>query len=742
VPAWLRRHWLFCSLLLAGIVLRILAQVGFRPTLFFFDSFNYLLQAADTHPDTAQPVGYSVLVLRPLLVLHDLAAIPLVQHLCGLGVGVLVYAVLLRRGARPWVGALGAAPVLLDAYQLQIEQMIASDAVFVTMIAGALALLLWRRQPSTAMVVAAGTLLGLAATVRFVGGPLVAVACLYVLFASYGRKRLVNVAVLAVTAALPLLAYSAWTLQYTGDFRPGGETMSARTLYSRAAPLADCAAMAADGVPEYQLQLCPHLRREQRTDRPMPYMATTKPENLAIAGLPPDVRPYDVVRDFSVWVFIHQPIDVTAAVLEDFSKVFAWERFQPADSWDINTWRFPADVHGMGGKQFHEAPFIDRFGGAPQTVDPGIATVMRGYQDVAYTRGPVFALAILVSAWAGLRSRRLRAATLLVAGTGLALLGSAAVYAFSWRYQLPAITFLPWALALGATGLWSWARQPDAAAEDAAAQDAAAANDAALADFSARYGGVGLAPVAVVIAAYNEADSIQAVLDDVPAQVLGMDVDVVVVDDGSTDGTGEVAQRAGARVARLDSNRGQGAALRVGYCVAREGDATYIVTTDADGQYVAGEMPVLLRPLVEDEADFVSGSRRLGTAETTDRMRGLGVRFFAAVIRLLTGAPVSDPANGFRAMRAEVTGVVTLSQPQYQAAELLIATLAQGFRVTERPTTMRARTAGSSKKGANLPYGFRFARVVLGTWRRERKLRRRAVRTQVIAERRNAAAVR
>ena len=730
MTSWVRTHWLFCTLLVVGALLRVLAQVGFEPSLFFFDSFTYLEAAVHPHADSARPIGYSLLVLRPLLVLHNLAVIPLFQHLCGLGIGALVYAVLLRRGARPWVASLGAAPVLLDGYQIQIEQMIASDAIFVAMIAAAVGLLLWRKQPTPTMVMAAGLLLGLAATVRFVGGPLSAVACLFLLIASPGRKkRFVNVVALAATAAIPLLAYSAWTFQHTGEFAPGSDTMSARTLYARAAPVADCAALAADGTPAYEMQLCPVKPRGQRIDGPMPYMFATRPANLALHGLPPGVAPYDVVRDFATRVFVHQPVDVAVAVLDDFSHVFAWARYRPADSWPLRAWEFPTTVIPMGADRFDESTVIAQFGGAPQSVDPGTATVLHDYQNVVYTRGPIFAAAIIVAAWAMLRARRsgLRAPTMLVAGTGLALLGSAAVYAFSWRYQIPAITFLPWAMAMGAVALWPWARQPSTPPEQAEAA-AAAADDVAVTDFRAQYGDVALAPVSIVVAAYNEADSIGDVLAKLPAEVLGLDVDVIVVDDGSSDGTGTVAQAAGAWVARLEPNRGQGAALRVGYRIAREGGASYIVTTDADGQYDAADIPELLRPLVEDEADFVSGSRRLGREETTDRLRSLGVRVFARVIRTVTGAPISDPANGLRAMRAELTGVVTLSQPQYQASELLIAALVQGFRVTERPTTMRPRAAGASKKGGNLAYSFRFAGVVFGTWRRERRLRRSAAR--------------
>jgi glycosyltransferase involved in cell wall biosynthesis len=180
-------------------------------------------------------------------------------------------------------------------------------------------------------------------------------------------------------------------------------------------------------------------------------------------------------------------------------------------------------------------------------------------------------------------------------------------------------------------------------------------------------------------------------------------------------------------------NRGQGAALRLGYRLAREGGATYIVTTDADGQYNPAEMSTVLAPVVAGEADFVTGSRRLGSQETKDMIRRTGVRFFASTISVLTGQKISDTTFGLRAMRAGVTGVVELSQPQYQASELLIGVITHGYKVTEVPATIHRRRVGESKKGQNplyqlhipgvnnLFYGLRFARVAYGTWWRERQ---------------------
>jgi glycosyltransferase involved in cell wall biosynthesis len=238
--------------------------------------------------------------------------------------------------------------------------------------------------------------------------------------------------------------------------------------------------------------------------------------------------------------------------------------------------------------------------------------------------------------------------------------------------------------------------------------------------------GLRLAPVVVVIAALDEAQCIAGVLRDVPPAACGLAVATLVVDDGSRDATAAVAAQAGAHVARLERNCGHGVALRVGYELARDLGARFIVTLDADGQWDPVELPRVLEPVVNDEADFVIGSRVLGRAETDDRFRQTGVHVFAALVRLLTGARVTDTSSGYRAMRAELTAAVPQRQVQYQTSELLIGAILRGYRIAERPIVMHKRAAGQSKKGNDLLYGLRYTRVILETWWRERRAARRA----------------
>ncbi|HUL28401.1 MAG TPA: glycosyltransferase family 2 protein [Streptosporangiaceae bacterium] len=239
--------------------------------------------------------------------------------------------------------------------------------------------------------------------------------------------------------------------------------------------------------------------------------------------------------------------------------------------------------------------------------------------------------------------------------------------------------------------------------------------------FARSYPSVKLEPLVVVIAAYNEADNIGEVLDEIPDEITGVRVSCLVIDDGSTDGTTETAQRHGALVCTLSANRGHGVALRLGYRIARDAGARYIATLDGDGQWNPADLPAMVRILEEDRADFVVGSRQLGRTENTDRFRNVGVRFFARLISFLTGTRLTDTSSGLRLMRAELTGTVRQTQPQYQTSELLIGAIFQGYRVAEVPTVMRQRISGASKKGGNLFYGLRYARVIGRTWWRERR---------------------
>ena len=149
-----RDHLWFVLVLSAGLALRTLAELAYRPALLYIDSAKYLNGSGGTAPE-----GYQAL-LRLLAPFGGLAVVAAVQHAFGLAMAIAVYALLLRRGAPRWAATLAAAPVLLDAYQLQLEQTIMPDVLFETLITAGLVLLLWQARPGLWPAAAGGLVLG------------------------------------------------------------------------------------------------------------------------------------------------------------------------------------------------------------------------------------------------------------------------------------------------------------------------------------------------------------------------------------------------------------------------------------------------------------------------------------------------------------------------------------------------------------------------------------------------------
>jgi glycosyltransferase involved in cell wall biosynthesis len=242
-------------------------------------------------------------------------------------------------------------------------------------------------------------------------------------------------------------------------------------------------------------------------------------------------------------------------------------------------------------------------------------------------------------------------------------------------------------------------------------------------EFDARYPDVKLSPVVGLICAYEEEDNIGAVLDAMPTEACGLAVTTLVVVDGGSDKTDQVAKDSGALTFVLSENLGHGYALRVGYSLCIELGAQFVVTLDADGQNDPSEIPVMLQPLVDDTSDFVVASRVLGRDTTSDRFRKVGVRVFSWAMSAMGHTKLTDTSNGYRALRVSMLDDVAyrLVQPQYQTAELLITAMKRGWRVSEKPTVWLPRASGTTKKGKNWLFGFRYGRVVLETWLKVRK---------------------
>ena len=224
--------------------------------------------------------------------------------------------------------------------------------------------------------------------------------------------------------------------------------------------------------------------------------------------------------------------------------------------------------------------------------------------------------------------------------------------------------------------------------------------------------------IAILIPAYDEAENIGHVLDRMPDEVCGVETAVLVVDDGSRDGTGDVAAAHGAIVARHVINRGGGAALRTGYRLMVDSGAEVVVTLDADGQHLPSEMERLVKPVLDREVDVAHGSRVLGEAERNHVARELGIVFFNRVVSFITRTHVTDCSNGYRAVRTTVLPQLVLLQEQFHTSEFMIEAIKRGIPAREVPVTVERRLHGHSKKPAVVRYGMGFANAIVRTWLR------------------------
>ncbi len=226
------------------------------------------------------------------------------------------------------------------------------------------------------------------------------------------------------------------------------------------------------------------------------------------------------------------------------------------------------------------------------------------------------------------------------------------------------------------------------------------------------------APICVVIPAYNEADNIGTVLEQIPTEVAGMAVSTLVVVDGATDNTEAVVESLSHRSINHIINRGGGAAIRAGYDMAIQQGAEIIVTLDADGQHLPSEIPLIVKPILDGNAELVNGSRVLGVYEKDSQLRALGVVLFNWLISLLAWQRITDCSNAFRAIKAEEYLKLELRQPQYHSSELLLEAIKKGLRVAEVPITIKTRLSGESKKGPSWKYSWGFFKAMLSTWLR------------------------
>ena len=446
-----RRHWLATILLTAGLALRVLAQVSYRPALFYIDTARYLYDAGGM-----DPVGYKG-PLRAILFAANFGAVPAVQHLLGLAMAVVIYVLLVRRGVSRWLAALAIAPVLLDAYQIQSEQAIMPGTWFEALIVAGLAILLWRPRAGWRAVLAAGLVLGTSATFAQVGEALILPGVIYLLAAGGGWRRAVGQAAAFCAAfALPIAAYCTVSYLVAGDFFLSHTGVT--SFYGRAAAAVDCTTIR---LPAAERAMCPTPAQQARGPDWLEYQPGS-PIRPYYANLP-RAETDSLLSDFNHRVLAQQPQRLLGAYARDVVKLFALTRDTSPGDTPITRWQFQTTFPYFSSHSTRAdvaAEIAQYGGGAPAVWRPG-AVFLRSYQlHGGFTPGPLLALCVvtgLAGSVAGVRRRwrsdpairSLGLACLLCFTSAAAVLLASDLFEFSWRYQLPALVTLVPAGALG-----------------------------------------------------------------------------------------------------------------------------------------------------------------------------------------------------------------------------------------------------------------------------------------------------
>ncbi len=222
-------------------------------------------------------------------------------------------------------------------------------------------------------------------------------------------------------------------------------------------------------------------------------------------------------------------------------------------------------------------------------------------------------------------------------------------------------------------------------------------------------------PIMVIIPAYDEAENLKGLLPRMPSEIRGIETGTMVVDDGSSDGTSDVAAAAGCLVVRNPINRGQGAASRLGYDILKKSGVRIGVTMDADNQHEPGDIEKLVVPVLEGRYDLVIGSRMAGGG-VRGTLRRTGIVFFTLLINTMTGLKLTDCSSGLKAFNMARLSEVDLREDQFQAAEVIISAAKKGLRIGEVPVRALDRMCGESRKGGDILYGMHFFRSILRAW--------------------------
>ena len=212
----------------------------------------------------------------------------------------------------------------------------------------------------------------------------------------------------------------------------------------------------------------------------------------------------------------------------------------------------------------------------------------------------------------------------------------------------------------------------------------------------------------IQIPCFNEESQLTTTVRDLPDSIPGIDsIEIVIVNDGSTDRTEEVGRELGLKVLSIPVNRGLAYAFMAGVEASLARGADIIVNTDADNQYRGGDIHALVEPILAGSADVVIGARPIGEIDSFSPLKKMLQRVGSWVVQKLSGTRVADASSGFRAMNREAALQTNVFSRYTYTLETIVQAAHRGMRVTSVPIRVNAVTRESRLVRSNRNYLWR-----------------------------------
>ena len=472
------RHPQFAVALAAGAVLRLMTMIAYPGAIWFSgDSYVYVgsalrpgmanatgywrfLRDVLPRPDLSKTTGYS-LFLRLLLPFHSFTLVTGLQHLMGLGIGVMVYVLALRAGVPKLWATLATLPVLLDGFEIEDEHMVMAEALFTFLVMLALLLILWRYRTPWPTALVAGLLIGGAVDVRSEGLPLLVLFPAFMIYRAIrqGWKKWrgwVAAVALAVGCLAPVAAYAGYFHHWYGSYNL--TRSEGFYLWGRVSSFAECSVIK---PPADELNICPTGSPSSRT-APGDYIWHAPQVHQDLPGGPVSAANNSLLTNFAIRAVEAQPFGYAVSVVKGLALVVEWPRQAYPDPGTVSYYNFPLkpqtlpsnasiakDTWIPGGTAYQDAV---SYGHAnPSTIVEPFAAVITLYEHVVYTWGPLLGLILLAGLGGlvrieGLRQRQprlvwsRRTGSMMPWVTAIVLLVSPiAVADFDYRYLLPVL---------------------------------------------------------------------------------------------------------------------------------------------------------------------------------------------------------------------------------------------------------------------------------------------------------------